>query len=187
MTDGVSTQRPSSTDASAGWPSRVAGERAHRSPWLRALVCAVVFGAALLGCHREPDDSPEFVLTSWVSAMNASRSDVDARRRAYPLLSSRARESLTERAARASQLSGHDLQPWEMLAPGRFAMRFAFNPDELEVHIAGDRATVVARGRAGDRAEVPMVREQGHWRVDLVLPAMAPIQTSEVADGGLTL
>lgn len=113
--------------------------------------------------------------------MNSSRSDIEARRRAYDVLSDRARESLTERAARASQLSGRDLQPWEMLAPGRFAMRFAFDPDGLETHIDGDHAMVTARARAGDHAEVPMVREHGHWRVDLSLPPMQTIQTGDDA------
>ncbi|MEI8254997.1 MAG: hypothetical protein WCJ30_04930 [Deltaproteobacteria bacterium] len=148
----------------------------------RAFFVLVALGSTAPGCHREPEDTPETVLSAWVSAMNASRSDVDARRRAYPLLSSRARDSLTERAARASQLSGRDVQPWEMLAPGRFAMRFAFDPDGLEARVEGEHATVTARGRSGDHAEVPMVREQGHWRVDLTLPAMEPIQS--VSDAG---
>jgi hypothetical protein len=139
---------------------------------------------ALAGCQPEPEDTPESALTVWVTAMNASRSDVDARRRAYQVLSNRARESLTERAARASQLSGRDLQPWEMLAPGRFAMRFAFDPDGLTARLDGDRATVTARGRSGDRARVPMVREQGHWHVDLELPAMEAIQTGGDAGAG---
>lgn len=144
-----------------------------------ALTAALVLGAA--GCHREAEDTPETALTTWVNAMNASRSDILARRRAFDLLSNRARESLTERAARASQLSGRDLQPWEMLAPGRFAMRFAFDPDGLETRLDGEHATVIARARAGDHAEVPMVHEQGHWRVDLALPVMQTIQSGDDA------
>lgn len=146
------------------------------------LTLSLVFALGAVACQREPEDTPETALTIWVNAMNASRSDIQARHRAYDLLSNRARESLTERAARASQLSGRDLQPWEMLAPGRFAMRFAFDPDGLETHIDGDRATVTARARAGDHAEVPMIREQGHWHVDLALPAMQTIQSGD--DGG---
>ncbi len=154
--------------------------------WLSTLLLLALLALIALGCRREPEDTPESVLSAWVAAMNASRSDVDARRRAYPLLSARARELLTERAARASQLSGRDLQPWEMLAPGRFAMRFAFDPDGLETRIEGDRATVTARGRSGERAGVPMVREQGHWRVDLTLPAMEPIEAAGDAGAAQT-
>jgi hypothetical protein len=138
---------------------------------------------ALPGCRRDPQATPEGALTAWVSAMNASRSDLSARRRAYDLLAEPARTSLTERAARASQLSGREIEPWEMLAPGRFAMRFPLDPERLRARVKGDRAVVVAHGHGDDRAEVPMVRENGQWRVDLELPAMEPIRAD--ADGGV--
>lgn len=142
-----------------------------------AFASALTLAASVTGCRRAPEDTPEIALTEWVTAMNASRSDIEARQRAYERLSLAARASLTDRAARASQLSGRDLHPWEMLAPGRFAMRFAFDPDGLSTRVEGDRATVTARGQQGDRADVPMVREGGHWHVDLVLPPMQTIQT----------
>jgi hypothetical protein len=144
--------------------------------------CLLLIAFALAACRRAPEETPESVLTAWVNAMNASRSDIEARRRAYELLSDAARASLADRAARASQLSGRDLQPWEMLAPGRFAMRFAFDPEGLRTRVEGDHATVTARGPQGDRASVPMVRENGHWHVDLALPSMQTIQST--ADGG---
>lgn len=148
-----------------------------------AMVVLVLAGLALPGCERDPQDSPEGALAQWVAAMNASRSDISARRRAYELLSDPARASLGERAARASQLSGRDIQPWEMLAPGRFTLHIPFDPEALVATTTGDHAIIVARGRAGDRAEVPMVREAGHWRVDLTLPPMRAVQTDR--DGGV--
>lgn len=132
----------------------------------------VVFSAwiALAHCSSPRADSPEDTLASWVTAMNASRSDPSTRRRAFELLSQRARDNLSRRAAVAAQLSGREVKPWEMLAPGRFALRFAFDRQQLRARVDGERATVTARGPRAEVAEVPMVREEGQWRVDLALP-----------------
>lgn len=143
--------------------------------------CVAVVLVFACACSRDAQDTPESVLGAWVSAMNASRNELSSRHHAFDLLSSRARASLTERAARASQLSGRDLPAWEMLAPGRFAMRFAYDPDLLTTTIQGDRATVTARGRQGEAADVPLIREEGHWRVDLELPAIEPIRADSDA------
>ena len=144
-----------------------------------ALALALAFAVApsLAACARGPRETPEEALTAWVNAMNATRSDVDARRGAYELLARRTRDALSLRAARASQLAGRTMHPWEMLAPGRFALRFAFEPDTLTARVepAGDRAVVTVRAPAGsttERVEVPMVREGDHWRVALALPPM---------------
>jgi hypothetical protein len=133
---------------------------------LRALgwLCA---GAA---CDRSLDGTPEDALAAWVAAMNGSRADPSTRRRAYELLSRGARDNLARRAAVAGQLSGREIKPWEMLAPGRFALRFAFDRHRLRASTQGERATVTARGARGEVAEVPMVLEDGRWRVDLALP-----------------
>ncbi len=125
---------------------------------------------ALSACGERREDSPEDALASWVSAMNGSRGDPSTRRRAFELLSQRARDNLSRRAAVAAQLSGREVKPWEMLAPGRFALRFAFDRQQLRARVQGERATVTARGSRAEVAEVPMVREQGQWRVDLSLP-----------------
>lgn len=133
-----------------------------------ALVAALAGGAH--GCERGRDDGPEESLSAWVAAMNASRSDPSARARAYELLSRRAQDNLARRAAVAAQLSGREVRAWEMLAPGRFALRFAFDRGQLRARVEGERATVTARGPRSEVAEVPMVRELGRWRVDLALP-----------------
>jgi hypothetical protein len=142
----------------------------------------VLVFVSLWSCSREPDSTPEGALSAWVSAMNASRSDIQARRRAYDLLTTRAQQSLAERASRATQLSGRELQPWEMLAPGRFSLRFPFDPETLSSTIEGETAVVLARSRGGERAEVPMVRENGRWRVDLSLPPIRPIRAGEASE-----
>jgi hypothetical protein len=132
--------------------------------------------ASSAGCSRDAPSTPEGALSAFVSAMQSSRSDVGARRRAYELLSDGARAALSARAARASQLSGRILQPWTMLAPGRFTLRVEpFDSEGLSSRITGDRAVVIVRGTTGDHIEVPMVREHGQWRVELSLPPMQPL------------
>jgi hypothetical protein len=128
---------------------------------------------ALAQCSSPRADSPEDALAAWVAAMNASRGDPSTRRRAFELLSQRARDNLSRRAELAAQLSGREVKPWEMLAPGRFALRFAFDRQQLRARIDGDRATVTARGPRAEVAEVAMMREDGQWRVDLALPEPA--------------
>jgi hypothetical protein len=58
-----------------------------------------------------------------------------------------------------------------MLAQGRFRLRFSPSSRRgMKEAINGDRATVTVTGtRPDERAEVPLVREQGQWRVSLVL------------------
>lgn len=136
-----------------------------------SLLCGWVFALLIAaGCEQKIDETPEDALTTWVTAMNASRNDPSARERAYTMLSSRAKEQLAQRAAVAIQLSGRDIKPWEILAPGRFALRFAFDRARLRSQVDGTNATVTARGPGTEVAEVPMVLENGHWRVALELP-----------------
>lgn len=115
-------------------------------------------------------------MAGFVAAMEGARVDPAARRRVYGMLSSRARARLEERAQRASQVSGADRrpwEPWEMLAPGRWRLRVEFDPELLSSRVAGDRAVVTARGRHGGTADVPLVREEGQWRLDMEIPPMA--------------
>jgi len=150
-------------------------ERAHRacSSWTVVLAA----WTALTQCSSPRSNAPEDALAAWVAAMNESRRDPSMRRQAFELLSQRAKDNLSRRAAVAGQLSGRDIKPWEMLAPGRFALRFPFDRQRLRARIEGDRATVTARGPRAEVAEVPMVWEQGQWRVDLALPEPAgPLQ-----------
>lgn len=133
---------------------------------------AVLLASAVLasGCRAEPDDStPEGALVLFLEAMDQSDWNQHALEDAYGLLSKDAREALAARARRAESLAGRSFEPWEMIAQGRFRLRFApREPDGLVARVHGDRATVVVRGEAdGQRAEVPMVREGGRWRVAL--------------------
>jgi len=142
--------------------------------WIpHAPVLAVLLGT--LACSSTPtDETPSGALGLFLRAMDRSDWDDDALRRAYGLLDSDARQGLEERAELANSLSGRDFEPWEMLAQGRYRLRFSpRRGDGMREEINGDRATVVVVGeRAGQRAEVRMVREEGGWRVALELPPM---------------
>ncbi len=137
---------------------------------MRPLVLTLVLVALGAGCSSEPsDDTPTGALTLFLEAMEKSDWDASAREDAYALLSADARAALDQRAARANALSRREFAPWEMLAQGRFRLRFA--PAQTRAHEDGDEATVTVLGRReGERADVPMVREDGHWRVHLVIP-----------------
>lgn len=132
-----------------------------------------VAGLLLLGCSDAPtDETPSGALRLFLEAMDRSDWDREALRDAYALLSPDARRGLEERAHTANTLSGRAFEPWEMLAQGRFRLRFApRSRDGMVERIEGDRAVVVVTGdRDGERAEVPMVREDGRWRIALELP-----------------
>jgi hypothetical protein len=126
--------------------------------------------ASLLACSSEPtDETPRGALKMFLAAMERSDYDEAALVDAYRLLDAEARAELDARAASANALPGPDREPWQMLAQGRFQLRFEPRPD-FEENIDGDRANVIVRGyREGERADIPMIREGEHWRVVLRL------------------
>lgn len=139
-----------------------------------ALALSVVAGACgnvSPGQAGAAQRSPSEVLRQFLAAMDQSASDDRALRVAYELLASPARSSLERRAARVKTLAGQSFEPWQMLAQGRFRLRFSpASRRGMKETIEGDRATVTVTGTGeGERAEVPLVREKGQWRVALVL------------------
>jgi len=120
-----------------------------------------------LGCAEEaPDATPEGALSAFLDAMQESRYDDARRADAYALLDEATREELEERVARAEALGRAGLEPWEMLAMGRF--RLAFEPRSMSARVEGGEGVVVVRGGDSERAEVPVVQEPGGWRVRLI-------------------
>jgi hypothetical protein len=127
--------------------------------------------ALLPGCSRSaPDATPEGAVRLWLDRMEASTDDPHAMRDAYELLGPVARANLEERARRTSQLQGHHVDPPEMLAEGRFGLRF--RPKSMRASVVGDRATVDVLGSdpTTQHASVRCVHEQTGWRVEPELP-----------------
>lgn len=145
-----------------------------RGPVVLALSLAV---AASIGCSRKPADlTPEGALREFLERMDHVDGDPAHARSAYDLLAESTRANLAERARRASAATGRPVPPEEMIAPSRFALRF--RPRQMHAHVVGPRALVEVTGIDPDteRAEVPLVLEDGRWRVELVLPALAPVE-----------
>lgn len=134
------------------------------------LVCVLV---SCFGCGRSPD-SPVVVVRDFLEAMQRSRDESPAIVEAYALLDAAARDALARRAERARTLSGRPYEPHQMLAQGRFALNFApAVPRGMHERVDGDRAVVTVLGTKPDqRAQVPLVRENGHWRIHIDIPPM---------------
>ena len=117
----------------------------------RALVLIVAIASSVIaGCTRAaPDATPEGVVRLWLDTMDTSQEDPRATREAFELLGPAARANLEERAARASNAQGRRVEPLEMLAEGRFGLRF--RPKSMSTRIegaAGEYATVEVLGDA---------------------------------------
>jgi hypothetical protein len=128
-----------------------------------------------IGCSRSsPDATPEGVVRLWLEKMESAADDGHAMKEAYGLLGPRARANLKERADRASRGQGRRYEPYEMLAEGRFGLRF--RPKTMTSKIDGDDASVEVKGDGPDeRATVKCTRESGAWRIEPELPdVLAP-------------
>lgn len=130
----------------------------------------------VVACSRAPGETPEATVEAFARAVQSARTDNTARRRMYDLLSQRAQDALTDRAQQTSQLSGWELQPWEMIAPGRVRLRLDFDPSAMTSRVSDQRAVVTVRGATGGVADVPLVRENGRWRIDLNFPTVEAIR-----------
>jgi hypothetical protein len=150
------------------------------------LVMAALTSASALACGSADADGPIETLARFLETMDRSNLNDNARKDAYAMLEESAQAALAERAKRAALVTGRDFAPWDMLAPGRFRLRFA--PAEhggMRATVTGDHAVVHVVGEGGqERASVPMTRQAGRWRVQLpltrvrdaepILPAAAP-------------
>ena len=134
------------------------------------------------GCGAQEPETPAETLRSFLDAMDQSANDERRLAEAYQLLDARARAELRRRAHETETLTGRAFEPWEMLAQGRFRLRFApAARGGMRERQDGDEAVVVVTGAEGERAEVPLVREQGRWRIRLPIPASAEASEEGVA------
>jgi hypothetical protein len=130
---------------------------------------------ALAACSRPaPDATPEGAIKTWLEKMEAQVSDPAETKGAYAMLSKQTHQNLEKRAERASRIEGRRIEPQEMLAQGRFALRFA--PRKFVTQTAGESATVEVSGdEPTDHATLHCVKEGPAWRVDLALPELVDL------------
>jgi hypothetical protein len=135
----------------------------------------------LAACQADVVDAgPDAVVEEFILRMQRVHGDPKVAREAYDLLWGEAKRALAERAKRASAVAGREVAPHSMLAPSRFSLSFV--PKRYSARIDGDWAIVTVVGEApSQRHEVKCVREDGHWRVVLVIPPLSPIQRREGA------
>jgi hypothetical protein len=146
---------------------------------LRVLSLALACAAC---SHPAPDATPEGALRTWLERMEESQDDSSASREAYVLLGPAARANLEERAKRASQAQGRRAEPHEMLATGRFGLKF--RPKSMHASVVGDQATVEVIGAdpSTEHATVRCVHEPAGWRVEPGLPDVTALPKR--GDGG---
>ncbi|HSC86534.1 MAG TPA: hypothetical protein VLC09_04660 [Polyangiaceae bacterium] len=151
------------------------------SPLGALLLCLFL---SLASCRRteEPMAGPAERLQEFVQIMSNVHGDPAQGARAVQLLWKPARDNLSERARRASALSGRTVTPGEMIAPSWFALHLV--ADRYESRIDGDWAEVTSIARDGSRVKSRLVREDGVWRVALELPSPSPIR-QRVDESGL--
>jgi hypothetical protein len=143
--------------------------------WL-AILLIVLVGA----CSRSaPDATPDGVVRLWLDTMESAEGDSRAMKDAYQLLGPRARANLKERADRASRGHGRRFEPHEMLAEGRFGLRF--RPKTMCARIQGDDAWVDVKGDGpGEQATVKCTREGALWKIEPELPeVVAPARRGD--------
>jgi len=92
---------------------------------------------------------------------------------AYALLGPKTKHNLEARAERAGKVEGRRAQAFEMLAEGRFGLKF--RPKAMHAVVAGEDATVDVTGDdpVTEHAKVICVREPDGWHVEAELPDVA--------------
>jgi hypothetical protein len=122
-------------------------------------------------CGQSEADGPADTLSRFLETLDRSALNDSARREVFAMLDDTAQAGLAERAQRAALVTGRSFSPWEMIAPGRFRLRFApAGHSGLRATVNGDHAVVHVRADDGkERASVPMTRQGGRWRVQLAV------------------
>lgn len=142
----------------------------------RAFLAAAALGL-LTGCEEEDETrAPATIVRDFVERLTQFDGRPEDARAIFDLLSERARANLTARAERYSAASGKKISPPAMIVPGWLTLRFV--PQAYSAQVVGRYALVEVTGVSpSHRAQIPCIREEDQWRVDLALPELPPMVT----------
>lgn len=143
---------------------------------LARLALVLALSASPVACKNDVVDAgPEAIVEEFIARMQRVHGDPKTGREAYDLIWSEGQRALVERAKRASAVAGREVAPQSMIAPTRFSL--SFTPKRYSARVDGDWAVVTVTGEdPSQRHDVKCVKEDGHWRVALVIPSLSPIQ-----------
>ena len=154
------------------------GERRVTSA--RFLSGALVLGLTSLACEERPAPrGPDVVVQEFLRGLRSVHGHPEAGAKVVELLWKPARDNLTERAARASALSGRELGPGEMIAPSWLSLGLL--PEHFEWRQDGAWAEVRVTAADGRTMSTRCALEEGDWKVALELPSLPPIRQREEA------
>lgn len=122
--------------------------------------------------YEERPKSPEMAVKTWLNTLNEAKTDSEAPKKIYALLSSHSKKNLQEQAALAAKLQGIKLQPWEFLAVSMMHPKFA--PKRIhavESNAEGTYVSVLGE-KEGEEASIRLSKEDGIYRIDLDLPSV---------------
>lgn len=143
---------------------------------MRALLLGlVVLCASWAACAPRPTElSPSEALTAFLTALDRSTHAPEQLPLAFDWLDHKSQDALKERAGLAASLAGRSIAPWDMLVPGRSSFSAYSVPSlRMRSRIEGERAFVTLALEGRDDVEIPLVKEQGRWRVVLGLTPSA--------------
>jgi hypothetical protein len=114
------------------------------------------------------------VARSFVDTMQKAHGAPETADKLYRMLWAPARKNLEERARRASALSGRTVTAGEMLVPSWFTFLGSLEPEGQRVELPW--AEVLFPRPEGPATRTRLHFEDGHWKVALDLPELAPIR-----------
>lgn len=137
--------------------------------WLPLLLSLLSFGG--LACAPRPTElSPSEALTAFLTALDRSTHAPEQLQVAFEWLDRESQAALKERAGLSASLAGRSISAWDMLVPGRSSFS-AYSVPSLRMHtrVEGERAFVTLDLEGRDDVEIPLLRQEGRWRVVLGL------------------
>lgn len=153
---------------------------------LLALLLTLSAALCVGACAPDPGElPPHAALRAFLTALDRSPHAPEQLKVAFDWVDSKSQIALKQRAELAASLAGRSISAWDMLVAGRGSFStYSVSGLRMRSRINGERAFVTIQvdprdtGREPKEAgpaevEVPLVREQGRWRVVLGLGSEA--------------